>query len=128
MPLLKYLSDEWWDSMADPKLNHATPGSPLKILVAIAFYLVIVLKIGPEMMKNRKPYKCTEAIKFYNISNVIINLMVFLATFFGTRFTMDMWDCNYVYKEVDWWRGEKLYYIFLTLKVRCKQQSIIFLS
>ncbi|XP_075157075.1 very long chain fatty acid elongase 7-like [Haematobia irritans] len=52
-------------------------GSPLFMIFSIAFYLVLVLKILPRFMANRKPYKVEDIMKVYNVMQILLNAVIF---------------------------------------------------
>jgi elongation of very long chain fatty acids protein 1 len=45
--------------------------SPLPLAAIIIIYLMFVLKTGPDIMENRRPYDLTQIIRVYNIFQVI---------------------------------------------------------
>lgn len=49
-------------------------GSPMNILSILAIYLLFVLKIGPKLMENRKPFELKKIMLLYNAYQVIISL------------------------------------------------------
>ncbi|XP_059221318.1 elongation of very long chain fatty acids protein F-like isoform X2 [Stomoxys calcitrans] len=50
-------------------------GSPYVMVATIALYLV--LKVGPRLMKNRKPFKLDLLMQIYNMFQVVLNLYIF---------------------------------------------------
>ena len=90
---ISYYVNEYWDDIADPTLNYIFPGGPWLLLLLIAGYLLIVLRIGPDFMKDREPYQLKTLIKYYNIINISSNAFVFLITLYWSRFTIDCWRC-----------------------------------
>ncbi|KZC05276.1 Elongation of very long chain fatty acids protein 1, partial [Dufourea novaeangliae] len=58
----------------DPRTNNLPfMASPVLIPSILVVYLFIVLKFGPEYMKNRKPYSLKTFVKCYNIFQIIFN-------------------------------------------------------
>ncbi|KOB75281.1 Elongation of very long chain fatty acids protein [Operophtera brumata] len=47
--------------------------TPFPIALTLTLYLWFVLKIGPELMKSRKPFNLTNTIVAYNIVQVLIS-------------------------------------------------------
>lgn len=45
---------------------------PSLVLAIIVAYLVFVLKIGPEFMRNRKPYNLRMVARIYNVFQVMV--------------------------------------------------------
>lgn len=46
------------------------------VFTIILAYLVFVLKIGPDMMKNREPYSLKKILLFYNLFQSGFNLFL----------------------------------------------------
>lgn len=46
-------------------------GNLWPIMIISISYLLFVLKIGPEWMKNRQPYNLNQVMKLYNLFQVI---------------------------------------------------------
>lgn len=47
--------------------------TPWPILSILSFYLLFVLKFGPNFMESRKPYSLKTPILFYNIFQTLYN-------------------------------------------------------
>lgn len=47
--------------------------SPWPVFIIVGAYLLFVLKIGPDMMKNREPYKLKNVMLFYNLFQTFYN-------------------------------------------------------
>lgn len=56
--------------------NWFLMGSPLPVISIVACYLLFVIKIGPEYMKNRKPLSIRLIILIYNLYQTIFNAMI----------------------------------------------------
>ncbi|XP_034486365.1 elongation of very long chain fatty acids protein F-like [Drosophila innubila] len=71
---------------ADPLGLPFTFG-PWPIFILISSYLLFVLKLGPEIMKNREPFKLRVALKVYNIFQILYNslLLVYSLHFIITK-------------------------------------------
>ncbi|KAH8328599.1 hypothetical protein KR067_011484, partial [Drosophila pandora] len=54
--------------------THPLYATPWPTVVIIIAYFAFVLKLGPEFMKNRKPYDLRGIIKAYNIIQILYNL------------------------------------------------------
>lgn len=89
--LYYYLTGFWYD-IQDPRtmkysLVNLSPWTMANIMCA---YYILVTKIGPEFMKNRKPYTLRGPMFVYNISMVLMNLYFFIQIAyridFGRRF------------------------------------------
>lgn len=57
-------------------------------------YLYIVLKAGPDFMRDRKPYDPKIAIRLYNLLLVIINTYLFIGTITSFNYGADFWGCG----------------------------------
>lgn len=49
-------------------------GSIWPVTIVVVIYLYFVLKIGPEIMKNRNPMKIDRIITIYNAVQVLFSL------------------------------------------------------
>ncbi|CAG9829107.1 unnamed protein product [Diabrotica balteata] len=59
-------------NLADPRVkNWFMMENPFPTLGIIGVYLLLVLQILPNFMKNRKPMELTKIIRFYNIFQVV---------------------------------------------------------
>lgn len=52
--------------------------NPWPIIGIIIIYLLFVLKIGPQMMQNRKPFPLRAVLLIYNLSIAIFNAYMFV--------------------------------------------------
>ncbi|KAL1490974.1 hypothetical protein ABEB36_011641 [Hypothenemus hampei] len=48
--------------------------SPIPVFTILALYLYFVLNLGPNYMKNRKPFELKQAMIFYNLYQVLFSL------------------------------------------------------
>uniref|UniRef100_A0A1I8Q091 Elongation of very long chain fatty acids protein n=1 Tax=Stomoxys calcitrans TaxID=35570 RepID=A0A1I8Q091_STOCA len=53
--------------------THPIFGSPYLMVGTIALYFVMVLKVGPKLMKNRKPFKLERTMQIYDVFQVVLN-------------------------------------------------------
>ena len=114
---MSYYIDQFWDDIANPTLNHIFPGGPWILLSLVAVYLALVLQIGPSYMNNRKPYQLTEAIKYYNIINIVCNAFITVVCLYWTRFTIDCWNCGHILTPFEIRLGSLLAPCLLSMKV-----------
>lgn len=49
-------------------------GSILPVTILIAFYLAFVLKIGPDLMRFRKPLNIDRIVIIYNAAQVLFSM------------------------------------------------------
>ncbi|KAH8337572.1 hypothetical protein KR074_006889, partial [Drosophila pseudoananassae] len=75
---------------ADP-VRLAIYASPWPTLLIMSSYLVFVFKLGPKLMKGRKPFDLRTFIKFYNIGQILYNATII---YYGALFLffMDTYD------------------------------------
>ncbi|CAG9785325.1 unnamed protein product [Diatraea saccharalis] len=57
--------------------------NPGPVLMILAGYLLLVLKIGPAFMRKREAYKLTGVLAFYNAFQVLLSVYLFLKYFFA---------------------------------------------
>ncbi|KAL0277858.1 UNVERIFIED_CONTAM: hypothetical protein PYX00_004990 [Menopon gallinae] len=66
--------------------------NPLPLLLILTTYLAFCTKIGPRIMRNRKPLKLTEVLMVYNVIQVIVSIIIFHEGLMGG------WLFHYNYK------------------------------
>lgn len=107
--------------------SWALMGSSSPMILIFAAYLLLVLKIGPEFMRNRKPMKLIIFTRCYNIGQVILCswLVSWSLRFEFTPSTL--WRCLkdetnverlIEYKSVQWW--------FLLLRLAELIETVVF--
>ncbi|XP_078050495.1 very long chain fatty acid elongase 1-like [Augochlora pura] len=73
------LSRYYWYDYVDPRAKDLPMiSSPIIIPSILVAYLVIVLKVAPDYMANRKPYSFKTFIRYYNVFQVIINAYIIM--------------------------------------------------
>lgn len=50
--------------------------SPWPVLSIVAFYLLFVTKLGPDLMKDRNPFNIKPVILIYNLYQTIFNAYI----------------------------------------------------
>lgn len=74
--MLASMLDKLDSDPADPvRLPLLTSQRPTLIL--LASYLLFIKVIGPKIMENRKPFDLRGAIRVYNITQIIYNVLMF---------------------------------------------------
>ncbi len=48
-------------------------GSPWPVLAIVVIYLIFVIRLGPQMMRNRKPVSIKPIMLIYNLYQTISN-------------------------------------------------------
>ncbi|CAG2164599.1 unnamed protein product, partial [Oppiella nova] len=76
---IDYYSHQYWIDAADPRTKHfpLVEGGIWKILLIMSCYLLLIKKILPEFMRNRKPYVLRGPILAFNSLMVAINAYFF---------------------------------------------------
>lgn len=77
----------FWHDLIDNKSDQRVKNwflmsSPFPTILICIFYILIV-KIGPKLMRNRKAFELRKIILFYNFFQIIFNLYIFIE---GGRF------------------------------------------
>lgn len=96
--MMDRLGESWTnivDEYADPRVKDwplmQTPWPTLTIVVA---YVLFVKRIGPQMMKHRKPYELRGPIIAYNLFQVILSTLIFYKAARHGWLTTYNWRCE----------------------------------
>lgn len=96
--LMDRLGESWTtivDEYADPRVKDwplmQTPWPTLTIVVA---YVLFVKRVGPQMMKHRKPYELRGPIIAYNLFQVILSTLIFYKAARNGWLTTYNWRCE----------------------------------
>lgn len=85
------LNVEW----ADPRVSDLLwMGSPLYPVLIIGSYVYFISSLGPQLMKNRKPFQIDRFIQIYNIFQIIINIYIFAQALSLGWATDYSWRCQ----------------------------------
>ncbi|CAL7951924.1 unnamed protein product [Xylocopa violacea] len=94
--------DFYWNQQADPRTNNLPlMGSPVLIPLILVAYLYIILKLGPEYMKDKKPYDLKTFVKCYNVFQIFVNayfVQQFLSVGWFSQVTVYCYLPDYSYK------------------------------
>ena len=92
---IQYLYHDVWEETADKRANQfaLVAGGPWKVIFIVLIYLLVVLKILPEYMKNRKPFDLRKTMVTYNCFMVLINGVGCLIGLKLTDFGRKTWEC-----------------------------------
>ena len=110
--VINYALSGWWDDNGHPALENRLPGGPWHIVAISAAYVTFVTKLGPAVMKTRKPAPIERLIQIYNLTNIVINSVLLALSVYSTNWTMDCWKCD-PGTTVRLWPG----YAYMCLKV-----------
>lgn len=64
------------------------------LIAVISIYLMFVMDIGPQFMRNRKPYDLRVIMKYYNYVNIAVNAAIVIVGLFLTRGMYECWWCQ----------------------------------
>ncbi|CAG2118583.1 unnamed protein product, partial [Medioppia subpectinata] len=73
---IQYILHDYWAEETDDRLKEyrLLKGGPELFLSIMLFWLLFVTKLGPNYMKDRKPFVLREIIMIYNFILVVINV------------------------------------------------------
>lgn len=94
---IQYLYYDVWEETADRRANTFAligGGGPWKVIFIVCVYLLLVLKVVPQYMKNRKPYDLRKAMVTYNCCMVLLNGLGCLYGLHLTNFGAKTWACK----------------------------------
>uniref|UniRef100_A0A6G1SNM1 Elongation of very long chain fatty acids protein n=1 Tax=Aceria tosichella TaxID=561515 RepID=A0A6G1SNM1_9ACAR len=90
-----YIAFDLWHEIGDPEAEkYFWLKGPWLTWLATIGYMYIVMKAGPDFMRNRKPYDLKLAIRLYNLLLVVINTYLFIGTVRSFRYGLDFWGCG----------------------------------
>lgn len=100
------------DEYGDETLQDLVPGGPWHVLAISAVYAILVTKIGPAFMRDRKPYELSTAIKLYNVVNIVANTAIFIQAMLATSYGVDCFRCFVQPKYAhQWWLSVSYFYL-----------------
>lgn len=96
---LDYVLYDFWEEHSDPTYSHLPliSGGPWKVVGIVVAYLLTITVLLPSYMKNRRPYECRKPMIYYNLFNVVANLIGFTGGMIGTNLSADVWGCKEKY-------------------------------
>ncbi|EEB15717.1 elongation of very long chain fatty acids protein, putative [Pediculus humanus corporis] len=72
--------------------------NPLPLIAILTCYLIFCTKVGPQFMKNRKPFKLTNILLVYNVIQVVVSVIILYEGLMGGW----LFDYNYKCQPVDY--------------------------
>lgn len=87
-----FRSEYWFIKSGDARITERPlfSGGPWLVCTIIAAYLIFAMKIGPELMKNRKPLQLRGTLLLYNVTMVAINSYFFIESLICYNFGRDL--------------------------------------
>ncbi|KAK9501008.1 hypothetical protein O3M35_002146 [Rhynocoris fuscipes] len=76
----KVAEPDYFSNYDDTFENYFLMQAPWAVVAIVVFYLYFVLKLGPDLMANRKAYDLRRIIQFYNFVQVIFSFWWFCTT------------------------------------------------
>lgn len=96
--ILQKISEGYNDIMqnkSDPRVNDwPMMSGPLPTILICATYALIVTKIGPKLMENRKPFELKKTLIIYNALQVIFSAWLFSEAIHAGWFTTYSFKCQ----------------------------------
>nr|XP_019560391.2 elongation of very long chain fatty acids protein AAEL008004-like [Aedes albopictus] len=121
-----FLQDHRDNRSADlPLLNNNW-----QVPLIVGAYLLVVLRIGPRMMANRKPFELKGVIRVYNLVQVAINWILFMVI---SYILLNRPDFSYQCQPVDFSKTTQGYqemfvaYAYFVLKVLDLADTLLFI-
>ncbi|CAG9860529.1 unnamed protein product [Phyllotreta striolata] len=110
-----------FDDLADERVNELglfLMSSPLVIAAILFSYLHFTYKLGPRLMKNRKPFELKWVLITFNLTQIISNTYIAYEAFIEIWFYMN-WKCQpitYSKTPRSLWML-RMYHFFFLMKV-----------
>nr|QXU64621.1 fatty acid elongase 10 [Blattella germanica] len=77
--IVKLSYGEYYNATKDPEIyTWPLMDNSLPVISILSVYLLIVLKIGPKIMDQRKPYSLRSTLVIYNFAMVIVSVILTL--------------------------------------------------
>jgi hypothetical protein len=62
--------------LSDPRMDRIFVGTPVQMMTIVAFYLLFIHKLGPNLMKERKRFELSSRLQYPFFFNLGIFTMV----------------------------------------------------
>ncbi|XP_022816467.1 elongation of very long chain fatty acids protein AAEL008004-like [Spodoptera litura] len=90
---MKETYDYIFYDLCDPRTRDWSP-SPVVVYTIIPFYLYFCNKLGPQLMKDQKPFKLKRLIMIYNIFQIIASGYIVYLGLYSGWFSTYSWTCQ----------------------------------
>ncbi|CAG2119426.1 unnamed protein product, partial [Medioppia subpectinata] len=89
-----YILHDYWIDETEERVKpyFLLSGGPELFLTIMFLWLIFVTKLGPNLMRDRKPFVLREIIMFYNFILVVINAYFTYKAFEWLEFGRKSWD------------------------------------
>ncbi|CAH0554789.1 unnamed protein product [Brassicogethes aeneus] len=117
------------NDLADPRTKDwFLVDSILPVLTMAVIYLLFVLKLGPKLMENRKPFEIKNVLIFYNLFQVLLSAYMFYESLDAAWLRNYSWTCEPIDRSMDpsAMRIARGVYVFYLAKVSELLDTIFF--
>lgn len=92
--ILNYYLYELWQDFGDKRMKNFKLFSdgPYIVITILCVYLLSVLKILPNYMKNRKPFKIKALIRCFNVLMILIHVFYFIFEIKKLNYGLELLD------------------------------------
>ncbi|KAB0795323.1 hypothetical protein PPYR_12162 [Photinus pyralis] len=91
-----------FEDWADPRVeNFLFMKSPFPVIAILVFYMYFVFKLGPKLMKNRRPFKINRILVIYNAIQIILCIWLLYR-----NATTVLWKHNLLCQPIDYSKSE----------------------
>lgn len=117
-----YYVHDFWEVEGDPRIGDKFffRGGPWIVWSLIAFYVYFVKRLGPQLMKSRRPLVLREVMLAYNVTMIAVNAWFFYEIVFNFNCGFEMNIFNFARADKTDTRPQTMrivqlaYYFFLT--------------
>ncbi|XP_054160055.1 elongation of very long chain fatty acids protein 7-like [Oppia nitens] len=94
---VKYFLYDYWIRECDPRTRHhfLTRNGPERCLLVMIFWLLFVIRWGPDWMRNRKPMNLRTVMLAYNTFMVAVNAYFFYRALHWLNFGRRLWEFEF---------------------------------
>lgn len=126
-----FVATGYWEEYWDPRSRDIPfmRGGPWPIIAAMAFYVLFSAKLGPWMMRNRKPFELRTAMLVYNFTTVALNAYFFVCSAYYLNFGLELFNFKFPdhqnLTEVDFIKA-RLVFFYIGTKLYDLMDTIFF--
>ncbi|CAG2167534.1 unnamed protein product [Oppiella nova] len=99
---ISYILYDYWIEESDPRVKGywLFDGNPAPFVILMLSWLLFVKKLGPNFMRDRKPYELRELMMIYNFILVVINIYGVYVSFKWLHFGRKVFDVKLPDKHI----------------------------